>query len=181
MEDNIDCALGQFLALLEQRGELERTLIVFSSDHGEHLGDHGKWGKSTPYAASTDVPLLCAGPGVARGHTVSAPTTLLDLPATFLDAAGLPVPRHYQSRSLSAALAGGTGSRPHVHSGLHRWRLVRDARYKLARTGYATARHPAAPLTDALYDLATDPHELTNLAADPAHQPIRDRLAALLP
>ncbi len=66
MLENIDGWTGKYLDMLEQRGELDSTLIVYASDHGEMLGDHGRWGKSVPFHPSANVPLYVAGPGVRR-------------------------------------------------------------------------------------------------------------------
>ena len=58
MIENIDRWIGLYLEVLEKRGDLSNTLIVFSSDHGEMLGDHGRWGKGDPYHPSVSVPLV---------------------------------------------------------------------------------------------------------------------------
>ena len=90
MVENIDKWLGRYYAEIEKRGELDNTIIVWSSDHGEMLGDHERWGKSVPFHPSLSVPLLVSGPGIQRGVTLNGPTTTLDLTATFLDFAGAP-------------------------------------------------------------------------------------------
>ena len=67
------------LAALEQRGMLENTYILYSSDHGEMLGDHGLYTKSVAYEAALRVPLLIAGPGIAAGQTSDALVELIDV------------------------------------------------------------------------------------------------------
>ncbi|MGH2354538.1 MAG: sulfatase family protein, partial [Chloroflexota bacterium] len=89
MLENIDRLVGRFLDAVEARGELDRTLVVYSSDHGEMLGDHNRWGKSTYYQPSAGVPLIAAGPGVREGVTSDALVSLHDLTATFLEHAGV--------------------------------------------------------------------------------------------
>ncbi|NQT52421.1 sulfatase-like hydrolase/transferase, partial [bacterium] len=134
MVGNIDRWLGRFVTELRNNGELDNTLIVFSSDHGEMLGDHGRWGKCMPHQPSVGVPLVVAGPGVRKGHVCHEPTTTLDLTATFLQAAGLEVPKDMDSRSLLPLLRDDTDKhRDHVLSGLQGWRLVFDGRHKLIR------------------------------------------------
>jgi arylsulfatase len=134
MVENIDRWTGIYIDELRQRGELENTLIVFSSDHGEMLGDHNRWGKSLPYHPSVGVPLTVWGPGVRKNAVCNLPTTILDLTATFLDYAGLSAPDAMDSRSLKALLEGKTEThRDYVLSGLGAWRLVFDGRYKLIR------------------------------------------------
>jgi len=172
MIENIDRWVGRLVAELHQRGELERTLIVFASDHGEMLGDHDRFGKSVPFHGSIGVPLIVAGPGVRAGTRSDAPTTILDLAATFLDTAGLSLPPTLQSRSLAPALAAGRGGpRTVVTSALGNWQAAYDGRYKLIR------QTDAAPQ---LFDLKADPAETTNLAQAPALASILARLQAEL-
>lgn len=197
MVDNIDRWLGRFLAALEERGELDRTLVVFSSDHGEMLGEHDCWGKCLPYEASASVPLIVRGPGVLRGGVHSGVTTTLDLAATFLDAAGRPTPAGMHSRSLSAVLAGTSGAgRPHIDCALQGWRMVCDGRFKLVdgidlsrARGYdgGLSKKPdepgpntgAANKVAQLFDLQTDPAENENVIT--RHPDVAARLRAVLP
>ena len=79
MVENIDHWVGVYLNRLRERSELDNTWIVFSSDHGEMLGDHGRWGKSLPHQPSIGVPLLVAGPGARDGALIHAPVTIMDL------------------------------------------------------------------------------------------------------
>ncbi len=155
MIENIDMWLGSYLEMLEETGQLGNTIIVYSSDHGEMLGDHARWGKSVPYQASAGVPLLAAGPGIRAGYDCHLPTTVLDLAATFLDYAGLATPADMDSRSLRPLLEGRTDShREVVLSGLRDWRLAYDGRYKLV-TGFGNE--------EILWDLEADPMETENL------------------
>lgn len=164
MIENIDRHVGRFLEQVEARGELENTLIVYSSDHGEMLGDHGRWGKSVWYHPSVGIPLIVAGPGVARGRVSEALVSLHDLCATFLDyARAEPLPqlregvrREGDARSLRPLLERrATAHREQVYSELNEWRMVFDGRYKLV------TRKSQAPL---LYDLREDPWEDRDLA-----------------
>jgi arylsulfatase A-like enzyme len=163
MCDNIDRLCGDILA----RVDLDNTLVVFSSDHGEMLGDHNKWGKTYPYQASAGVPLLIAGPGI-RPAKHEGPATILDLGATFLDYAGASVPQDMDSRSLRPLLEGKSKThRPAARSGLGSWRLAFDGRWKLI-TGFDPAAGKNAAAGSAppvLFDLRNDPSEHENLAA----------------
>ena len=168
MIENIDHWVGRYLDLLEERGELDNTLIVFSSDHGEMLGDHNAWGKGKPLHPSVSVPLVIAGPGVQQGITCDLPMTNLDLTATFLDYAGLAIPKDMDSRSLRNLLKG--MSRTHrdiVLSGLGNWRMIYDGRYKYIE-GFGD--------TPQLFDLDADPLENHNRIADPS---VSDHVARL--
>lgn len=169
MVENLDRWLGKYLDALRQRGEAENTIVVVSSDHGEMLGDHNRWGKTVPWQPSIGVPLVIAGPGVKRGRTVDAATTTLDLTATFLDYAGAGRLPGQDSVSLRPQLEGKVKrTREHVFSALGKWSSVYDGRYKLTR-GFESG--------EMLFDLREDPLESKNLAGTlPA---IRQRLKSL--
>ena len=171
MCENIDRGIGEILAAVEKRGELDNSIVIFSSDHGEMLGDHNRWGKHVPYQPSVGIPMAAAGPGVkARGES-NALVSLHDLTATFLDYAGVKKPATMDSRSLRPLLAGRTKvHRSHVVSALEGWRMVWNGRHKLIE-GYE--KEPQ------LFDLETDPLENSNLAVQESK--IRSHLKTLLP
>jgi len=170
MIENIDAHVGRMIDLVEQREELDRTLIVYSSDHGEMLGDHGRWGKSVWHTPSSGVPLIVSGPGVRRSVVSDALVSLHDLAATFLDYAGAPPLPDSDARSIRGVVEGHCEDhRNHVVSGLNGWRMVFDGRYK-----YVTGAGEA----DLLFDLRQDPRELRNIAD--ARPDIVGRLVALL-
>jgi len=155
---NIDRWLGRMVDYLTQAGELENTLIVYSSDHGEMLGDRQCWGKSRPYGASINVPLVVRGRGlgVRSGIRYDGPATYLDLAATFLDFAGLD-PGGLDSRTLRPFLRGTTDRhREVVYSGLDGWRVAFDGRFKLV-TGWEGEE-------SRLFDIDSDPDEVHNIA-----------------
>ncbi|MBN2452425.1 MAG: sulfatase-like hydrolase/transferase [Lentisphaeria bacterium] len=151
MIENIDRQIGRFLARVEERGELANTLVVYASDHGEMLGDHGLWGKGTWRQAAVGIPLIVAGPGVREGVVREDPVSLHDLTATFLALAGQPPLPGMDAVDLRPALAGGDRPvRREVTSGLGDWRLAYDGRFKLV------LRNTSPPL---LFDLENDPWE----------------------
>ena len=158
MIENIDRQVGRFVDVVQERGELDNTVIVYSSDHGEMLGDHGRWGKSTWYQPSVGVPCIVNGPGVQQGQVSDALVSLHDLAATFVDyAAAQPMPE-MDALSLRNLLEGKAAThREYVLSGLDDWRLVFDGRYKLV------IREGDDPI---LYDLKDDPLEDRNIAAE---------------
>ena len=158
MVTNIDRWLGVYLEELEKRGELDNTLIVYSSDHGEMLGDHNTWGKSRPYEPSVGVPLTVWGPSVEKGVVSDALVSVMDLAATFLEYASLQRPSDMDSLSLKPLLEGKTQiHRACVLSGLQPWRMVFDGRYKLIK-GFESD-------SPVLFDLQEDPLENNNIAA----------------
>jgi arylsulfatase A-like enzyme len=157
MVENIDRLVGEFISEVDRRGEMENTLIVFSSDHGEMLGDHDRWGKTLPYHASASVPLIVAGPGVERGVRSEALVSVMDLAATYLEYAGVRRPADMDSRSIRPVLEGRSKThREVVYSGLQRWRMAWDGRYKFIR-GFEPE--------PVLFDLERDPHENENAAS----------------
>jgi len=170
MVENIDRWVGVYIGELERRGELENTIVVFSSDHGEMLGDHDRWGKNVPYEASLCVPLIVAGPNIATQRS-NALVSLIDVGATFLDYARADRPDGMTAQSFRPLLEGKTNShRDYISSGVFNWRLVTDGRFKLIR-GFDPKRQPAggslpkgkdAPFI--LYDTEKDPFENQNFA-----------------
>jgi arylsulfatase A-like enzyme len=181
MIENIDRWLGLYLEALERRGELDSTIVVWSSDHGEMLGDHGQWDKQVPHRSSTEVPLVMAGPGIEPGRREHALVSLIDLGPTFLELAGLDAPPDLDARSIVPVLTGRARShREYVLSGLLGWRMVYDGRYKLVRgTGPATTFSRAFGPEPLLFDLDDDPWEDRNLAA--SMPKVVARLSELLP
>ena len=170
MIENIDRHVGRLVDLVRERGELDNSLIVYSSDHGDMLGDHDRWGKSVWYDPSVRVPLIIAGPGVRNGVVSDALVSLQDLAATFIDYAGAEPMPVMDASSLCSLLSGDADlHRQHVIAGLNDWRMIYDGRYKLVT-------RPCEP--PILFDLANDPWEDVNCVAE--HPAILARLTAAL-
>lgn len=104
----VDHHLGRIIADLKGRGLYDRTLIVVTADHGEMLGDHHAWGKSTFYDAAWHIPLVIRDPGAPARAAVDLPTEAVDVTPTILDCLGLAVPETMDGRSLKPFLHGGT-------------------------------------------------------------------------
>jgi arylsulfatase A-like enzyme len=189
MVENLDRWVGIYVEELNRRGELDNTIVVFSSDHGEMLGDHDRWAKTVPYEASLCVPLIAAGPGI-KPQRSNALVSIIDIGATFLDYADAGKLEGQTARSFRPLLAGRTWShREFVSSGLFGWRLVSDGRYKLIR-GYdpdagiigthdVRVVQPRADMPPLLFDLESDPLENSNIAAKAPD--VVTRLSKLLP
>ncbi len=127
----LDEAIGDILAAPEARGEAEHTFIIFTSDHGEMLGDLGLYAKSVPYESALRVPLLISGPGIRRGRS-DALVELADCNPTICAMAGLPPQADLDARDLSPLLAGSTAThREVVTSQLRNFRTVRSRDEKL--------------------------------------------------
>ena len=189
MIENIDRHTGEILAAIERRGELENTIVVYASDHGEMLGDHDCWEKSNYYDGALRVPLVIAGPGVESGRVSDALVQINDLGPTFLDLAGAEPLVDSDGVSLRPVLEGrARGVHDYAYSGLNqrsasrgnpegranvrdtRFDVVIDGRYKLA-VDHSNGR-------ELLFDGNADPGELNNLVEElPA---VADRLRAAL-
>lgn len=174
MVENIDRWVGAFLDEVRRRGELENTLVVYSSDHGEMLGDLERWGKSLPFQPSVGVPLYVSGPGIERGVVSNALVSSIDLTATFLEYAGVPRMPGMDGRTIRPVLEGkATAHREYVRSGLGAWRMVFDGRYKLIR-GFdpdptVKKKAPAEP-RPIMFDLKLDAEETMNIAKEAPEQ-----------
>ena len=183
MCENLDRWVGLYIDELKRRNQLGNTIVIFSSDHGEMLGDHNRWGKTVPYQQSVGVPLIAAGPGVAAGIRSSALASVHDLAATSLDYAGVEIPASMDSRSLRPVFEGKRKRhREFLRSGLNQWRMVWDGRYKLVTGFDAASLPPRAPGTSQppplLFDHNDDPNEANNLYA--ARPDVAKRLQAML-
>lgn len=152
MCEGIDEWVGRLVAAVDRRGEADRTLVIFASDHGEMLGDHGRWYKTVAYEGSVHVPLILAGPGVPAGRVDDRLVELIDLAATILEAAGLAVPGDWDAQSVLGPIR-----RDVLVSGLGDWRMIFDGRHKLVTRGGQA---------EELYDLASDPVERHNICFD---------------
>ncbi len=178
----IDDNIGKLLDLLDELKLTDDTVFCFSSDNGYYLGEHGLGDKRSAYEEALRVPMLVRYPRlVAKGRTDDRLVLNVDPAATFLDLAGLPVPEAMHGRSWKPLLAGQADAP---------WRDSFFYCYFFER-GYATPTTTAVRTQSAklikypghddwteVFDLAADPYETKNLAADPAHAELRKSLEA---
>jgi arylsulfatase len=154
----IDDGVGWILDALESRRMLENTAIIFSSDHGEMLGDHGMYTKSTPYEAALRVPLLIAAPDIEGGWVSDALVELIDINPTLCELAGLPAQENIDARSLMPVLEKQVQEiRTETVSAFRSFRCLRTHQYKYIQN-YNDINE--------LYDLQADPDELHNIVGD---------------
>jgi iduronate 2-sulfatase len=172
----MDAQLGKVLDELDRLGLTEKTIIVFWSDHGFHLGEHGLWGKTSNYELDAQVPLLIAAPGMRyAGAKSAALVELLDLFPTLVDLCGLPAKAGLEGVSLRPVLGNpGATVKPAAFTqhprpahmtlpGEAMGYSMREARYRYTEwREWSTGRTLAVEL----YDHATDPDEMENVAAD---------------
>jgi arylsulfatase A-like enzyme len=170
----LDAQVGRILDALEQTGQAENTLVVYSSDHGLAIGSHGLFGKQNLYDHSMHSPLLFAGPGVPQGKQTDALCYLLDIFPTLGDMAGVAGPEGSEGKSLVPVLTGKAAAvRDSIFTAYRTvQRAVRDDRWKLIV-------YPQVNKVQ-LFDLRDDPAEMHDLAADKDHAAEVRRLTALL-
>jgi arylsulfatase len=166
----IDDAIGGILQTLERRGMAGNTVIVYSSDHGEMMGDHGLFTKHVAYEAALGVPLIVSGPGLPAGKQSDALIELSDLNPTLCELSGLPPQENIDARSFVPLLRGERSShREDIISGVENTHCIRTARHKLIT-------HDGDDCE--LYDLEADPQERTNIT--PAQQDLLKSLHSRL-
>jgi iduronate 2-sulfatase len=169
----LDANVGRVLDALDRLQLTDKTIVVFVSDHGYHLGEQGQWMKQTLFERSTRAPLVIAGPGItAKGRSSSRIVEFLDLYPTLVALAALPPPQGLQGRSLAPLLKNPAAKWDHPAVSQVR-RGPAPARYmgysirteKWRYTEWDNGKQGAE-----LYDQRGDPGESRNLAADPRHQ-----------
>ena len=166
----IDEAIGRMLDALERRGLLDRTWVIYTSDHGEMMGEHRMLTKMVFYEPSVRVPLIIRPPGGCAPRVVDALAEHLDLAATIRDIAGSAGDPSFAGRSLLGWAGGGTGfSRPAVFSENFGLGMVRTARHKLV-----FVEDTLEPVQ--LFDLAADPLEDVNVVSRGDQREAREAL-----
>ncbi len=195
---SIDDNVGRLLDYLDEKGLRDNTLVIYTSDQGFFLGEHGWFDKRFMYEESLQMPFLARYPAAIPAGTTSRDLACnVDFAPTFLDYAGVQTPSFMQGRSMRPVLEKRTPAdwqqlvyhRYWMHNdAIHgAWAHygVRDARYKLIYwynddLGQPGARPNGAPPEWELFDCAEDPHELRNVADDPAYAAIFDEMRAKL-
>jgi arylsulfatase A-like enzyme len=188
MVKRLDEALGRLQDALKSLGLSEDTIILFSADHACHFKTRNNEYKRSCHESSIRVPTAISGPGFEGGGRIQSLVSLIDLPPTLLDAAGIPVPEHMQGRSILPLLQGAKAEWPsEVFVQISETQVGRAIRTK--RWKYSVYAPDKDPIKDScsdaykeqfLYDLQADPYELTNLAGYESHREVskvlRDRL-----
>ena len=167
----LDEYVGQIFGEIEKSGQLERTLFVYTSDHGEMLGEHGLWLKNVLLDPAARVPIIMAGAGLPKGKAVEAPVTHCDMIATMLDAAGVAAPRELRGRSLVNGVPEFAFSESHSEGNCTGSFMIRKGDWKYL---YFAGDRPL------LFNLKDDPGELRDLAGKPETAAIQRELDARL-
>jgi len=176
----LDAQAGLVLDALDRLKLADNTLVIFTSDHGFHLGDHGGlWSKKTLFDAAARVPLIIAGPGVAHGQSSPRVVELLDLFPTIADITATGLPPKLEGRSLATLLKEPLAPRDRPA------RTVIINNERASGVAIRTERHTytewnGGKLGSELYDRTNDPQEYRNLAKDPAQAATISSLKSLL-
>jgi arylsulfatase A-like enzyme len=178
----VDENVGRMLDYLDASGLADNTLVVYTSDQGFYLGEHGWYDKRFMYEESQAMPLILRYPSeVASGRVSDALVLNLDFAPTLLDYAGVAVPEDMQGRSLRALLDGPPPADwrdavyYHYYEFPHGWHDVRT-HFGLRTDRYKLIRFYGDLDLWELYDLATDPRELHNLHGQPGYEGVQDEL-----
>jgi arylsulfatase A-like enzyme len=181
MIEQIDFEVGRMLSALEETGQADNTIVIYMSDHGEMLGDHGIYLKGPYfYDCAMRVPLMIRWPGQWKaGLRSDALVEMTDIAPTLLDAAGIPLPQGIQGRSLAPLLRGEvTAHRDSVYMEYYDSSQLFDpppmATSVRTRERKLTVYHSLK--TGELYDLEKDPGDFRNLWGDPNARGIREEM-----
>lgn len=177
----VDAQVGRVVDALDRLGLAENTVIVFTSDHGYHLGDHGLWHKMSLFERSARVPLIIAAPGArAAGRTSRSLVELLDLYPTLADLAGIPAASRLDGVSLRPILDDASATVKTAAFSQIRERAGRSAGYAVRTERWRYIEWDSGSQGVQLYDLESDPDETTNLAGEARHAGEVQALRALL-
>jgi len=191
---SVDDGVGKLLTVLKDRGTLDNTLIIFSSDNGYFHGEHRRWDKRLAMEESMRIPMVMAYPGhIKKGDTINELVSNVDFAPTVLDYADINIPDRMQGKSMRALLERQpTDPSSPKDSAVTSWRdsvfyeywvdlvhsiptmtAVRTDRYKLIQ-------YPEIDDLDELYDLEADPNEMRNLAANPEYTELHQNMKKLM-
>ena len=172
----VDIQVGKILDHLESNGLDKNTIIVFTSDHGYHLGEHGHWQKQTLFENATRIPLIISAPNLENiGVRSKSPVELIDLYPTLMDLTNINTPMHVVGKRLEPLMKNVNNS---VRgSALTRWRKgysIKTKRYRLTKWG------SNGELGYELYDHKNDKNELINLARNQDYNQVMDSLKLVI-
>lgn len=183
----LDHCLGPIIDAVDEAGLAERTIVVYTSDHGDMLGSHGMGNKLTPFEEAIRIPFVLSHPeAVPAGLVTDGLLAPVDVMSTLLDLAGVDVPQGMEGISCAEALSGGgsdqqealllmsmtRGTNSRLANGVREWRGVRTKRHTYARM------LGVGPWL--LYDNQADPGQMRNLVNNPDYSELRDELEATM-
>jgi iduronate 2-sulfatase len=175
----VDAQIGRVIDAVDRMGLWENTVVVFWSDHGYHLGEHGLWFKQSVFEEAARVPMIMIAPGKGNaGKTSPRTVELVDLYPTLADLTGCKPPANLQGRSLRPLLEDPSAAWDHpaftqTKHGTHMGRSIRTERWRYTEWNGGEAGVQ-------LYDHDNDPHEYKNLASVAEFKPVVEKLRAEL-
>jgi arylsulfatase A-like enzyme len=179
----VDDNVGKLLKQIETMGLMDDTIIVFTADHGNMLGDRGRWFKGIMYDGSSRIPLIIKAPNAShfaatfnQGKTVTEIVENTDVMPTLMEMIGLPLPAQpgFQGKSVVNLVAGKHSQWKNIAYAQCDGMMVRTPQYKLVRNTGRKYRTVHSEFE--LYDLTKDPKEEQDLSADPAHAQVLQEL-----
>lgn len=179
----VDDTIGKLLKNLEIAGLDDNTIVIFTSDHGDILGSHGRWQKGRFYQESTRIPMMWRVPGLSKGLVAEKQiTSLVDIAPTILDLIGINIPNHMQGQSLAPILRGETDelekNYTFIESIVH-GAAIRTPRYLFGKRMDLKTREMNNDRTW-FFDLQKDPFELENLVNNGHKKDLRKELENIL-
>jgi choline-sulfatase len=178
MVSELDEYVGQIYSCLEKTKQLDNTYFIYTSDHGESLGEHGMWLKNNLYQGPVNIPLVISGPDAPKGKVIDLPVGHVDLVATMIQLSGIDTPKELRGKSLLPVMHGHPEQGPaFVYSESHSEGnptgsfMVRKGDWKLIHFSY---------YTDLLFNLRDDPGEKKNRIDDPSVAAVVKELSAIL-
>ncbi len=182
MITHLDNQIGSLRAKLEESGDWDNTIVVFASDNGIAMGQHGCYHKQTSHDHDAHVPLIMAGPGIAQGESRNGMIYLYDLFPTLCDLANLSPPSSVEGRSLLPVLHDDNepGRDVLYHAYCQNWRAVYDGRYRFLAYADHDEESSAVVRKNLLFDLKEDSIEANDLSTDHHYAGHMERLESLL-
>lgn len=184
---SLDENVGRLVDTLKEQGLWENTILFYTSDHGCHFCTRTYEYKRTCHEASIHIPLIAVGGAFTGGKCISELVSLVDLPTTLLDCAGIAKPKEFQGRSLKALVEGNAQDWENCVfmqiSESEIGRAIRTKRWKYGVTAKGDAWTEACAdvyYETYLYDLLQDPYEKNNLAASDSYEDVREELKEIL-
>lgn len=184
---SLDANVGRLVDTLKETGEWENTIFIYTSDHGSHFCTRNGEYKRSCHDGCTHIPLIVCGPGFEGGKVREEMVSLLDLPVTLLDCAGIPKPEGFAGNSLLRLVRGEQAAWPDSvfmqisESQVGRAVRTRDWKYSVRADADGWNESCAdVYYEEFLYDLRSDPHERNNLVQDARYAKVRQEMAERL-